>query len=68
MDIKNKINKLKLSERDLESIKVLKKIGIKTKNIKFLGRYLDIRCNKLHTDIDKAYSELIKFTKKFQIK
>ena len=61
---KNKINKLKLSERDLESIKVFKKIGVKQKNIKFIGRYLDIRCNKLHTDIDKAYSELIKFTKK----
>ncbi len=61
---KNKINKLRLSQRDLESISVLKKIGVKQKNIKFIGKELDIRCNKLYSGIDKAYNAVIKFAKK----
>mgnify|MGYP001257411063 CR=1 FL=1 len=61
---KDKIHKLKLSKRDLESISVLKKIGVKKKNIKFIGKELDIRSNKLYSDIDKAYKAILKFTKK----
>ena len=61
---KNKIHKLKLSNRDIESINVLKKIGVKQKNIKFVGKELDIKSNKLYLNINKAYKEIIKFTKK----
>ena len=60
----NKISKTVLSERDMESIKVLKKIGVKQKNIIFVGRKNDISSNKLYLNADKAYKEIIKFTKK----
>ena len=48
----------------MESIKVLKKIGVKQKNIIFVGRKNDISSNKLYLNADKAYKEIIKFTKK----
>jgi hypothetical protein len=58
-----KISKLKLSSRDKESIEVLKKIGVKEKNIFFLGRRLNIECNKLYLFIDNVYKEIVKITK-----
>lgn len=61
---KDKIHKTKLSKRDLESIRALKKIGVKKKNIKFIGKELDIRSNKLYLDVDKAYKAIIEFSKK----
>ena len=59
-----KINKYQLSTRDKESIKVLKKIGIKEKNIFFLGKQLNVFCNKLYLNIYKVYNELTRITKK----
>jgi hypothetical protein len=60
---KKKIYKSKLSIRDKESIKVLKKIGVKKKNIIFLGRKLDIKTNSLYLNISRVYDKLILFSK-----
>ena len=59
-----KINKSKLSKRDRESIKVLTKLGVKKKNIIFLGKKLDIVCNQLYLNLDRVYAELLKNLKK----
>lgn len=58
------INKLELSKRDHESIKVLTKLGVKKKNIIFLGKSLGITCNRLYLNLDKVYNELLKNLKK----
>ena len=58
------IDKSKLSIRDRESIKVLTKLGVKKKNIIFLGKKLGIPCNQLYLNLDKVYSELLKNLKK----
>ena len=58
------IDKSKLSIRDRESIKVLTKLGVKKKNIIFLGKKLGITCNQLYLNLDKVYSELLKNFKK----
>ena len=47
------ISKYKLYLRDKESIKTLTKLGIKKKNIIFLGRKLQIKHNKLHLNTKK---------------
>lgn len=61
---KKKINKSQIFERDRESIKVLKKIGVEEKNIIFLGKKCDIQCNKLYLNINKAYKEIYNLAKK----
>ena len=58
-----KIIKSKLSKRDEESLAVLKKIGVKKKNIYFLGKELNIKCNKLYLKINEAYIKLKKLMK-----
>ena len=58
-----KIPKSKLSIRDRESIKVLKKIGVKEKNIFFLGREMNVKSNKLYLCIDEVYKKIIEKTK-----
>tara|TARA_A100001015_G_C15033150_1_gene734445 strand:+ start:1694 stop:2470 length:777 start_codon:yes stop_codon:yes gene_type:complete len=57
-------NKKYLNHRDLESIKVLRKLGISKKNIFFLGRKLSINNNQLHNNLQKAFPELVKKLKK----
>ena len=47
------ISKYKLYLRDKESIKTLTKLGIKKKNIIFLGRKLQIKHNKLYLNTKK---------------
>ena len=61
------INKDKLYLRDKESIKTLIKLGIKKKNIHFIGRKLKIKHNKLYLNaikikifFDKYISNIIK--------
>ncbi|MDA7477234.1 PIG-L family deacetylase [Candidatus Pelagibacter ubique] len=63
---KKKILKSQLSTRDKESIKVLKKIGVKEKNIIFLGKQLNIKCNELHLNMNKAYHKIIELTYKIK--
>ncbi len=58
-----KIHKSNLSVRDKESIKVLTKIGVNKKNIIFLGKTLDIRCNLLYLNLPKIYNKLNLFSK-----
>jgi len=60
------LNKGNFNKRDLESISVLKKIGISKKNIFFLGRKLSINNNKLYINLHKAFKELIKNLKKIK--
>lgn len=55
---KEKIIKTKFSTRDKESLAVLKNIGVKKKNIFFLGKQLDIKCNTLFLKMNKAYNKL----------
>lgn len=57
-----RIKKSELSMRDRESIKVLKKIGVKKKNIIFLGKQLDIKCNQLYLNIHKVYNKIIEIS------
>lgn len=54
------INKNKLYHRDIESLAVLKNLGVKSKNIKFIGRKLDINVYELHKNYTAAYKELSK--------
>ena len=47
------INKNKLYRRDKESIKTLTALGVKKKNIFFIGRMLKIKHNKLYLHATK---------------
>ncbi len=58
------IKKNYLSIRDRESIKVLTKLGIKKKNIFFLGKKSDVFCNQLYLNLNKVYNKLVKNLKK----
>lgn len=58
--INKKINKNKLYRRDLESLSVLKNLGVKNKNIKFIGRKLGINVYELYKNYLAAYKELSK--------
>ena len=49
-----KINKNKLYFRDKESINTLTSLGVKKKNIFFIGRKLGIKHNKLHLSAKKV--------------
>ena len=53
------LNKTKYNKRDLESISVLKKLGVSKKNIFFLGRKLSINNNQLYINLHKAFNELV---------
>ena len=52
------INKFNLSNRDKESLKVLLNLGIKKKNIFFLGRKLNIKIYNLHKYLDIIYDQI----------
>jgi len=56
-----KINKNKIYLRDKESLKTLKSLGVKEKNIYFVGRKLEIKHNKLHLNAKKASKYLENF-------
>ena len=56
-----KINKNKLYIRDKESLKTLISLGVKKKNIFFIGRKLGIKHNKLHLNAKKVTSSLENF-------
>ena len=60
-----KINKNKLYTRDKESLKTLISLGVKKKNIFFIGRKLGIKHNKLH-DTCNLIARRIK--RKFKVK
>ncbi len=58
------LKKTDLSIRDRESIKVLTKLGIKKKNIIFLGKNADVLCNQLYLNLNKVYNKLFKNLKR----
>ncbi len=53
-----KISKNKISKRDNESINVLQRIGVKKKNIFFIGRKNNIRIYELYNSLKIAYNSL----------
>ena len=53
----------KLSKRDIESIKTFKKLGLKRKNIFFLGRELSIDHYSLYLNLEKVYKKICKIIK-----
>lgn len=56
-----KIDKNKLCLRDKESLKTLKSLGVRQKNIFFIGRKLEIKNNNLYLDAKKVISFLEDF-------
>lgn len=54
----NSINKFNLSVRDKESLRVLLNLGVKKKNIFFLGRKFNIKIYNLHKYLDIIYAEI----------
>jgi len=61
--INRSIPKEELFHRDKESLMVLKKIGIKEKNIIFFGRLNNIATCSLYKKLEFAYLEIAKFLK-----
>ena len=62
-----KINKNKFYLRDKESLKTLKSLGVKKKNIFFIGRKLEVSNNKLYLNTKKVTNFLENFIlKKFK--
>ena len=57
--IKKKIDKNILFSRDIESLKVLKKLGVKNEEIIFLGRKLENYVYKLHINLNNTYEHLL---------
>lgn len=54
----------RLSNRDKESLKTLKKLGLKKQNIFFLGRELNIDHYSLYLNLEKVYKKINKIIKK----
>lgn len=61
--INKTINKNRLQLRDKESIKALKKLGVKKREIIFLGRKLNVNVYQLINNLDIIYKSLKKFLK-----
>lgn len=61
--IDNKIECSKYTIRDKESIKVLKKIGVKVEKIFFFGRLNNIKTLSLHHNLKISYKKLKNFIK-----
>ena len=59
-------NKFNKSHRDIESLKVLKKLGVLEKKVFFLGRELSINHNSLYKNLDTAFQNLLKILKKIK--
>lgn len=64
--IKREIKKKIKFARDLESIKVLTKLGVKEKNIYFIGRELNIKVYELYKNYDLAFKSISKHIKKIK--
>lgn len=60
------LNKKIYNKRDLESIRVLKRLGVLKKNIFFLGRKLSINNNQLYKNLNLAFKELVVNIKKIK--
>jgi len=64
--IKKKENSEIIKKRELESSYVLRKIGVKKKNIIFLGKKLNINSYELHLKLDLVYKKLNLLINKIQ--
>ena len=62
------INKFNLSVRDNESLKVLLNLGVKKKNIFFLGRELNIKIYNLYIYLDIIYDQIKIILKQYKNK
>lgn len=60
------ISKNKTTKRDMESINVLQKIGVKKENIFFIGRKHNIRIYELYLNLHIAYNNLLSIIKKIK--
>jgi hypothetical protein len=58
----NKIKSITNSKRDNESLKVLQKLGVKKKNIFFIGSKYGIEHNKLYLNINYIYKKILAIT------
>tara|TARA_B100000989_G_scaffold268934_1_gene223960 strand:+ start:1321 stop:2094 length:774 start_codon:yes stop_codon:yes gene_type:complete len=59
-------NKKKLQRREYESLKILLKLGVKKKNIIFLGKKLNIKVYGLYKKLNITYKFINKFLKKLK--
>ena len=60
------ISKNKISQRDIESINVLHKMGVKKENIFFIGRKKNIKIYQLYLNLQIAYNNLLYVIKKIK--
>jgi LmbE family N-acetylglucosaminyl deacetylase len=60
------IPKKKNTRRDIESISVLKKLGVKEKNIFFIGIKNNIKIYELYLHLDKSYKDLVLIIRKLK--
>ena len=60
------IPKKKNTRRDIESISVLKKLGVKEKNIFFIGRKNNIKIYELYLHLDKSFKDLVLIIRKLK--
>lgn len=63
-NILKKINTKHIIKREIESLSVLKKLGVQTNNVIFLGRKYKINSYMLHHKLKKIYFELSTFIRK----
>ena len=61
---KQENNKNKFQKRDIESLSVLLKLGVKKEKVIFLGKKLNIPVYDLYKNLDIAYREIEKLIKK----
>ena len=66
-NVEKKLNNKIILKRENESTKVLIKLGVKKKNIFFLGKKLKISSYKLHKNLDVTFRELSKFFNKLNL-
>ena len=64
--VKKILSPKKNNFRDLESIKVLKKLGVQEKNIFFIGRKLLVKPNNLYMKMSSVYKELFYIIKNLE--
>ena len=52
------LKKDEVNHRNIESLKVLLKMGVSKRNVRFIGGKLSIKVNTLYKSMEKAFNEL----------
>lgn len=60
------IPKKKITRRDIESICVLKKLGVEERNIFFIGRKNNTKIYELYLHLNKSYKDLVSIVRKLK--